>query len=70
LFQPLSSRISLRLRARRACTADRTATPTESGLSKRKGERMGFDGCGSSSERSDVQSALGRKCAASSDTVL
>lgn len=67
-FQETSSRTALRLRARLSISEQLTAVPTASGLSNRKGDAPVRGS--SSSERSDVHSARGRKCKGSSDTVL
>lgn len=68
-FHFVSSRTALLRRVRFVSMESRTTAPTASGVSNRKGDAEG--GWGSSlSERSEVQSARGRKCAASSEMVL
>ncbi len=67
-FHFVSSRTALRRRARFVSMESRTTAPTVSGLSNRKGEAAA--GGSSLSDKSDVQSARGLKCAASSEMVL
>jgi hypothetical protein len=67
-FHFISSRTALLRRARFVSTESRTAAPTASGLSNRKGEAGGWGP--SLSERSEVHSARGWKCTGSSEMVL